>query len=514
MVVESDSVIYVAVNNAGTGAVTQATMKGYLWGTPANPVGATNISDLVLVSTGNLLVGGAGGAVNYSTNSNASWLAAAVACGAGATYPAASSLAAGSTIYVTSGANTNVYSFAVGAATSTATAIGGFLFGGYSGRGTAVTASAIYALFSDGGNVSLVRALIGGGYTGPLTTAAHALAPINAIAKSMVVYNNVAYFGDAGPAPDRITTLTDTLLLPASNPTLVVPADNNIVQVNTQTGLAYNVLLQVQSATGTTGISIEIAYDALFTQAVIAPIAANPVAGVVSQWVGPAGGGAVLVNFLPGQRYYWRARGTTPYFTGYSAVRSFIIEPVQAPVPDLNSPSNGSSVDTVNPSFSWTPIGGATQYRFQISTNVTFSTILYTVDPAAAGASIPSTIQLNRGSSYYWRVKALAPVEGDWSTVGNFIVAVLPPPTSPPVTVTQTAGPTISLTVTIPAAPPATSVVIPAPTTIVQTTTQITTTQVTEEKVVNPSYIWAIIIIGAVLVIAVIVLIVRTRRTV
>jgi hypothetical protein len=97
---------------------------------------------------------------------------------------------------------------------------------------------------------------------------------------------------------------------------------------------------------------------------------------------------------------------------------------------------------------------------------------------------------------YYWRVKALTPTEGDWSSVGNFIVAA----EATSLTTTTVASTTVTSTViTI---PQATSTIITMP----------AATQTVEE--VNPTYIWAIIIIGAVLVLAVIVLIVRTRRSV
>jgi len=112
-------------------------------------------------------------------------------------------------------------------------------------------------------------------------------------------------------------------------------------------------------------------------------------------------------------------------------------------------------------------------------------------------AGIQPAVTLERGATYFWRVRAIEPVEGDWSTIANFTVAEEAPAPPDPVVVTTTQPPDII--VEIPPAPPATVIEIPpAP--------------AAEE--IAPAYIWAIIIIGAVLVIAVIVLIVRTRRTV
>jgi len=132
-------------------------------------------------------------------------------------------------------------------------------------------------------------------------------------------------------------------------------------------------------------------------------------------------------------------------------------------------------------------------YQFQLSADPAFATTL--VDEQLANAGIMPAVTLERGKTYFWRVKALLPVDGDWSTVANFMVAKAAAAPTPPVVIEQTPAPVIN----IPAAPPAQVIEIPPAPAV--------------EKIA-PAYIWAIIIIGAVLVIAVIVLIVRTRRSV
>jgi hypothetical protein len=136
-------------------------------------------------------------------------------------------------------------------------------------------------------------------------------------------------------------------------------------------------------------------------------------------------------------------------------------------------------------------------YDFQLSEGTAFAAPVYATQVANAGVQLPLNVTLEQGKTYFWRVRALLPVQGDWSTIANITIAEAVPvvvPT-PPVVIQQMPAPIIN----IPAAPPAQQIVIPAQ---------------PAEKVINPTYIWAIIIIGAVLVIAVIVLIVRTRRTV
>ncbi len=174
-------------------------------------------------------------------------------------------------------------------------------------------------------------------------------------------------------------------------------------------------------------------------------------------------------------------------------MQTFTIQAIAGAVPAIVSPANGASILNTTPAFSWAPVTGTTQYDFQLSTTPTFGTTVLTDQPNTAGDLVPITIPLTVGKQYFWRVRALQPVTGDWSAVANFVV-VAPATTAPPVTITNVPAPTI----TIPAPQPAPTYTL-APQAV--------------EKIA-PTYIWAIIIIGAILVIAVIVLIVRTRRSV
>jgi hypothetical protein len=207
------------------------------------------------------------------------------------------------------------------------------------------------------------------------------------------------------------------------------------------------------------------------------------------------GGGILAPIFLPGNTYYWRVSASTPIGSAFSETRSFTVQPTAATVPTIGGPVSGTTVNTLKPAFSWSPVSGTTSYKFQLSEGTAFAAPIYDGEVSVAGAQLPLTVTLEDGKTYFWRVKALAPVEGDWSSIANFTVA-LPVETTPvpPVTITSVPAPSFTIT-----QPPATSIVMP--------------TQPPDE-VINPAYIWVIIIIGAVLVIAVIVLIVRTRRSV
>ncbi len=276
-------------------------------------------------------------------------------------------------------------------------------------------------------------------------------------------------------------------------PALIGPADNDRIDiVSPLTGAVAAVNFTWNRISLATGYDLFIALDDGFTELVVAPPipvgtvalpnANDPVSRI------QAGG-----TFLPGTTYYWRVAATLPIGSAFSETRSFVVQPTAASVPTIASPENGGSIDSTTPAFSWTPAAGATMYQFQLSTDPAFATTL--MDEQLESAGILSSAALDRGTTYFWRVKALEPVDGDWSTVANFMIAEEAPAPAAPVVIEQVPAPVIE----IPPAPPANVIEIPpAP----------------APEQIAPAYIWAIIIIGAVLVIAVIVLVVRTRRQV
>jgi hypothetical protein len=199
------------------------------------------------------------------------------------------------------------------------------------------------------------------------------------------------------------------------------------------------------------------------------------------------------VEYVPGTTYYWKVKAKGPVSSLDSEVRSFTIEAGGAVVPAIGSPANGGTVYDV-PAFSWSPVTATTKYRFELSDDTVFAVPLYSADVTSTG--IKPDIPLELGT-YFWRVKALEPVPGEWSTIANFTVAepveAAPPPE-----------------VVIPPQPPPTvnvpDIVVPPPEVVVQPPVT--------EPTTSEGLLWAVIIIGAVLVIALIVLIVRTRRSV
>jgi hypothetical protein len=204
-----------------------------------------------------------------------------------------------------------------------------------------------------------------------------------------------------------------------------------------------------------------------------------------------------LASLTPGTTYYWAVQSSSPLSSGLSSMpgRAFTIEPGTAVAPTIGSPANGGTItDGAAAAFSWSPVAGAVTYEFQLATDTTFAQPLYSETLASTG--VQPGIPLEVGMTYFWRVRALEPVQGDWSTIANFSVAA--PEEAP---VTEVTVPDITIPeITIP------EITVPEPKVVIE--------EAPEEPAISEGLLLAIIIIGAVLVIAVIVLIVRTRRQV
>jgi len=197
---------------------------------------------------------------------------------------------------------------------------------------------------------------------------------------------------------------------------------------------------------------------------------------------------------MPGTTYYWRVRvaQTAPIYSPWSETRTFTVKPGGTSVPSVGSPENGGTFAAA-PAFSWSPVPGTTVYEFQLASDTSFATPSVSEKLAATGFMLPTDLA---DGVYFWRVRALEPVAGDWSTIANFTVSEAAAVEAPPIVVPPAEAPVINIPpIEI---PPAQVEIQPAP----------------SEPAISEGLLLAIIIIGAVLVIALIVLIVRTRRAV
>jgi len=283
--------------------------------------------------------------------------------------------------------------------------------------------------------------------------------------------------------------------LAAVAPVLTSPINKYIVQVNKETGIAYDAILNWTHAVHGFMVPytyrLQMAYDSAFTALVINVTGAGVVPPLI---VGPWAAGALNIVYQPGEILYWRVRCETPLFSHWSQTFELDIQAAPIPVPILYYPLNNSIVGTATPSFSWSPMSGTaipsgitTTYTLQIGTDPNFPTLTFHEYPVTntTGFIMPEAVLVD-GTTYYWRVCTDVAPHTNWSATFFFKYDSTYATTTKTVTSTTTAVPS---TIAVPSG-----------------------SATHTDNVVNPSYIWAIIIIGAVLVIAIIILIWRVRK--
>lgn len=507
LAVESKEVIYV-----GSGInVYKSSNAGFTWSPPINSrLGGGNVvNNIISLGENKVLVGGTTGGVVWSTDGAATWFAAlGVFNTFGPVMVAATGLAAGDYVFAAEELNNQVFRCEV----SPANFLGEFKSMNVvaDAVNTPVNVGIVYrngVLYALSNNATTPTAYINrtlaptipGTHVAPFwgttyaeaginvaITAASALRASSGAPGSIMLYAVSPFFG----AP-TVWYYDDTIAL--SGPKLLGPADKYPVQiVSPLTGAVQAVNFSWSRISLATSYNLWVALDSAFAQQVTATLTGAGVVASAAPTVSSIQPGA---NFQPGTTYYWKVSANLPIASAWSETRSFVVQPTAASVPSISSPEIGTTVNNVKPGFSWTPVSGTTLYKFELSEGTAFAAPIYAAEVTGAGVQLPLNVTLERGKTYFWRVKSLQPVASDWSTIANFVVAELAPAPAPPIVIKEMPAPVIN----IPAAPPAQQIVIPPP---------------PADKVINPTYIWAIIIIGAVLVIAVIVLIVRTRRTV
>jgi hypothetical protein len=322
---------------------------------------------------------------------------------------------------------------------------------------------------------------------------------------SLVEGSNIIFAAD--PALAAIYTFTDTLS--QAIPVITSPSEGDIV-------LAGAAAVSITPITGNTFGAYVAQWntraDYLGTgntvgiPGVLNTVNLGTAAGVGPDWIPGNADDTAAIPIPTGTTIYLRVRATATLFGPWSDTVSFETQlttgAINAPAilsPVRNGTGPGGYDALLNPTFNWGPIGGATNYEFQLAMDASFADpiIDYTGDDALGNILVYqlTTMTLDYGTTYYWRVKGVsATSETEWSAAIGFTTMYEPVETEPPVTVTDAPD----ITITMPDQPTPTTVTFePAP---IEETAQ--------------GYIWAIIIIGAVLVIAVIVLIVRTRRSV
>jgi len=560
--VVDDANLYVACNYAGAGIVCPLTYSGLYWNASdyIQVFGGANITGITLVSAQEVLAGSDAGGVAYTSTGGTTpseWNLIPAAAGAGATFVEGTGTGPFSLIYATSVgggfAGQGIYAYFIGSGASlwipvyistNMTAIAGVdlliwprvagpdqcLY--WLGNGT-YDQDAGGGAFVAGPGYELARCFLTDTFTIPSQwladqaygTAGRVPDALKGSAHPGFLGNMIWFIDVAPPVPFNFYYLTqmhtwalwiyptqrnviNTDELAAVGPVLVGPVDKYIVQVNKQTGIAYDtVLTWTHPVHGFVPLlvnyyyQVQVALDKDFTILVINVTgnATNPLTSpvIIGPWVAAATG--LQIVYQPGEIYYWRVRAVSPFYSAWSAYRELDIQAAPIPVPELYNPVNAQVVNTLTPSFSWSPMSGTmtpdtdpdsgitTTYRLQLGTDPNFTTtslIKEFLITNTTGFVLPADpVYLIDGHTYYWRVCTQVTPMTNWSATFFFKVDLSAGTVTTTTTTTTTTGsPTVSVTATH------------------------------SDNVVSPSYIWAIIIIGALLVIAIIVLIFRTRR--
>lgn len=521
LAVESKEVIYIG-NSVN---IYKSVNSGFTWALPVNTqLSGGAIYSMLSVSEDNLIVGSdSGGYVNFSTDGGTTWtptFGTGSAGGTGAIRLAATGLTADDYIFAAPGNTNDVYrapavyygefksmnmdSQSVTAANATAE----------TNTGLVLTNGVLYAVSSNGTVSYLNRTLtptVSGTHSTTMwgtrlhcvyTTGAELVfnttpTALRSSSGSIKLYAADTAGAGFGGEP-LVFYLNDDIAL--TGVTITGPADASLIQMNSISGNPYDANLMWSRISKATAYEVQLSLDSAFTSLVniddilgtaVGDDPACEVAGALDAMslIIP---GTVL---QPGTTYYWRVRSYLPLVSAWSETRSFIVQPGAAEVPTIGSPANGGTVtDGATAAFSWSPVAGADTYEFQLATDTAFASPLYSETLATTG--VQPGVALEVGVTYFWRVRALEPVEGDWSIIANFTVAA---PAEAPVT--EVTVPEITVPeITVP------EIVVPEPKVVIE--------EAPEEPAISEGLLLAIIIIGAVLVIAVIVLIVRTRRQV
>jgi hypothetical protein len=504
--VQSASVAYVA--NHDNDEVSKTTNGGFTWGLDkdSRAFGGDCFS-LTLIAEDQLLLGTTTGYIAYSSDGNDSWDRVTTQLAvSGNTQVTADGLAEGDHIYAaTSGNTSEVERWEIGQSGTTWKDLAAPVTTNYGIHGLIYNNGALYALTADevDNDSILLRSLDPTTSTPAASdwdTVTSADEEFTRTPSAMKMSTGSTILWAIDDVAEGLWSFTDTLATGVEIE-LVSPGDGFQNPVNPVSGNSQDISFKwTRPDAGTAAVAYDVrivASDESTTLQTGTRAATD--SSAPNLLMGPNQESDELINFSPGQTYYWKVRSTSPVTSPWSSMRSFTIETLAAAVPQVLAPANGALNASTKPSFSWAPVSGAKEYRFKLADNVALANAIVDVKVATTGYAL-LTRELDRGMTYYWAVMPIAPVEGAWSAIANFTVAeeaAPPPEPAPPVTIKEVPAPVINLPA--PPPPPADIIIPPAP---------------PAPAPITPAYIWAIIIIGAVLVIAVIVLIVRTRRAV
>jgi hypothetical protein len=216
---------------------------------------------------------------------------------------------------------------------------------------------------------------------------------------------NIVGWGDFSTTFVFYTQITP----PPAPPALISPPNNSI-------GISLTPLLDWADASGATKYCVQISNVSNFNTLIV-----NDTTTGISQYT--VGAGKLNNNII----YYWRvAQKNTSTWGTFSTPWNFktttgVIEP-----PILISPHNNDTGLTVYPLLDWSDVGGAVQYRVQVSAFSSFS-ILW-IDTYVPASQLQVTGGLAYNAGYFWRVKSFSGTDSSaYSSAFRFFTLHYPP---------------------------------------------------------------------------------------
>ena len=224
---------------------------------------------------------------------------------------------------------------------------------------------------------------------------------VSGLQKSTVYYWRVSASNGFTSAFSAFWKFTTVGVLP-DTPALLLPADNAI-------NVPINTVLSWSPSAGAASYRLQIATDPVFASIILD----NSGISATSWPLGP---------LLNSTIYYWRVSASNSVGTSdLTPTRSFTtissVTAPQAPVP--NSPTDGQKNVPISLTLNWNPSIGATSYRLQVSSSLSFTSLL--VDDTSLSNTSRQVRSLANSATYYWRVRAKnAAGAGDYSPTMRF----------------------------------------------------------------------------------------------
>ncbi|MCL4538756.1 MAG: T9SS type A sorting domain-containing protein [Bacteroidetes bacterium] len=176
-----------------------------------------------------------------------------------------------------------------------------------------------------------------------------------------------------------------TLNQPPAVPTIISPVNNAMNQPAIDT-------LRCSTASGALKYHWEVSTTLSFTSLIINDSTTDTIR---------------IVTLTGGEKYYWQVSAVNP--TGPSAFAgpdSFTVMAVPAEAPVLLVPGNNADsqrADTLV--LKWNQVAAASGYECQLSTSLSFSSLVFTKDSTTGTTFVATGLQ--NLQKYYWRVRAL-----------------------------------------------------------------------------------------------------------